>query len=76
MLAMGAAKPWPDAMEVLTGERKMNGSGLLQYFKPLQTWLEQENAKNGAFLGWEKSTKGTSICIHNNIYNGIYSIYL
>lgn len=55
---MGSSRPWPDAMEVLTGQRVMDASGLLEYFKPLQVWLEKENEKNGAFIGWEKSKRG------------------
>ena len=43
MLAMGASKPWPDALEKLTGTRQMDGSALIEYFKPLQTYLEQQN---------------------------------
>lgn len=55
---MGSSKPWPDAMEVLTGQRNMDASGLLEYFKPLQTWLEEENNKNGVFIGWEPTQRG------------------
>ncbi|KAK9731649.1 Angiotensin-converting enzyme [Popillia japonica] len=57
MLQMGSSKPWPDAMEVLTGQRNMDASGLLEYFKPLQTWLEEENNKNGVFIGWEPTQR-------------------
>ncbi|XP_050519658.1 angiotensin-converting enzyme-like [Diabrotica virgifera virgifera] len=60
MLQMGASKPWPDAMEALTGQRTMDASGLLEYFKPLTTWLKQENAKNGVKVGWEKSKR---VCV-------------
>lgn len=55
MLAMGASKPWPDAMEVLTGQRKMDAGALLEYFQPLQDWLVKTNKANAAFVGWEKS---------------------
>lgn len=58
MLSMGSSRPWPDAMEAITGQRKMDASGLLEYFKPLHEWLEQENKKNGVFIGWEKSKRG------------------
>lgn len=55
---MGSSRPWPDAMEALTGQREMDASGLLEYFRPLQKWLEEENKKSGAYIGWEQSTKG------------------
>lgn len=55
MLAMGSSKPWPDAMEVLTGQRKMDAGPLLEYFKPLNDWLVKKNKEIGAHIGWEKS---------------------
>lgn len=50
MLALGASKPWPDALEVLTGQREMDATALLDYFAPLQSWLEKQNA--GQRCGW------------------------
>ncbi|KAF2896394.1 hypothetical protein ILUMI_09783 [Ignelater luminosus] len=60
MLQLGSSRPWPDAMQALTGQREMDASGLLEYFKPLQKYLEEENKKNNAFIGWEASTKKCS----------------
>lgn len=50
MLAMGASKPWPDALEALTGEREMDASALVEYFAPLRGWLSKELA--GKKCGW------------------------
>ncbi len=50
MLAMGASKPWPDALEAFTGERQMNGTAMVEYFAPLMTWLEEQN--KGEEAGW------------------------
>jgi peptidyl-dipeptidase A len=50
MLAMGASKPWPDALEKLTGTREMDGSALLEYFAPLKGYLDEQNA--GRTCGW------------------------
>lgn len=55
---MGSSKPWPDAMEVLTGQRKMDASALLDYFATLRTWLENENKRTGEMVGWETSSEG------------------
>ena len=52
MLSMGASRPWPDALEALTGERKMDATAILEYFAPLQKWLDEQNAKNGTKVGW------------------------
>jgi peptidyl-dipeptidase A len=50
MLAMGQSKPWPDALEVLTGQRQIDASALLEYFAPLQKWLDEQN--RGQKVGW------------------------
>ncbi len=43
MLEMGQSRPWPDALEALTGERQMDASAMLEYFAPLKTWLDEQN---------------------------------
>uniref|UniRef100_A0A8D9AJK0 Angiotensin-converting enzyme n=1 Tax=Cacopsylla melanoneura TaxID=428564 RepID=A0A8D9AJK0_9HEMI len=57
MLALGSSKPWPEAMEAITGQREMDASALLDYFEPLQKWLEEENARTGEMVGWEPTDK-------------------
>ncbi|GAA6136715.1 M2 family metallopeptidase [Arenicella sp. 4NH20-0111] len=43
MLALGQSKPWPDAMEALTGQRQMDASAIIDYFAPLNSWLKEQN---------------------------------
>jgi peptidyl-dipeptidase A len=50
MLAMGASRPWPDALEAMTGQRRMDATALLAYFAPLQKWLDEQN--RGRKVGW------------------------
>ncbi len=50
MLAMGSSKPWPDALEAFTGQRRIDGSAMLAYFAPLADWLKQQN--KGRQCGW------------------------
>ena len=50
MLAMGASKPWPDALQAFTGSREMDGTAMIAYFQPLMTWLEEQN--RGKQCGW------------------------
>ncbi len=50
MLAMGQSKPWPEAMNALTGQRGMDGSAIIDYFAPLNAWLKSEN--EGQQCGW------------------------
>jgi len=50
MLEMGASQPWPDALEVMTGQREMDATAILDYFAPLQIWLDEQNATRSC--GW------------------------
>ncbi len=50
MLAMGASKPWPDALQAFTGKREMDGTAMIAYFKPLMTFLQKEN--KGKTCSW------------------------
>jgi peptidyl-dipeptidase A len=50
LLEMGASRPWQDALEAATGQREMDASAMLEYFAPLQEWLETQNA--GRQCGW------------------------
>ncbi len=50
MLEMGRNKPWPDALAALTGSPDMNATAILDYFAPLQAWLDEQNASRSC--GW------------------------
>jgi peptidyl-dipeptidase A len=50
MMEMGQSRPWPEALRAVTGESQMDGGALLEYFKPLQDWLVQQN--RGRTCGW------------------------
>ncbi len=50
VLEMGQSRPWPDALEALTGERQMDASAVLDYFAPLKKWLDEQN--KGRKSGW------------------------
>jgi peptidyl-dipeptidase A len=49
-LEMGQSHEWPDALEALTGDRRMDARGLLEYFAPLQRWLDEQNRSSR--VGW------------------------
>ena len=50
MLALGASRPWQDALEKPTGTRQMDASAIIDYFQPLMGWLEEQN--RGRECGW------------------------
>ena len=50
MLEMGQSRPWPAALEALTGETEMDATAMLDYFAPLKRWLDEQN--KGHIVGW------------------------
>jgi peptidyl-dipeptidase A len=50
MLEMGQSRPWPDALEAITGQRQMDATAILDYFAPLKQWLDEQN--KGQKCGW------------------------
>jgi peptidyl-dipeptidase A len=52
MLALGASKPWQEALETLTGEKQMDATALADYFAPLKTWLDEQNKAHHYEQGW------------------------
>ncbi|MDC0706923.1 M2 family metallopeptidase [Stigmatella sp. ncwal1] len=50
MLELGASKPWPEALQAMTGQRQMDATPLLDYFSPLRGWLKEQN--KGQQCGW------------------------
>ena len=50
MLSMGASRPWPEALEALTGQKQMDATAILDYFAPLSKWLDQQ--LEGKPVGW------------------------
>ena len=52
MLKMGTSKPWPDALQAMTGSRQMDATAIIDYFAPLKTWLDEQVAKGKSKGGW------------------------
>jgi peptidyl-dipeptidase A len=50
VLEMGMSRPWQDALEALTGSREMDATAILDYFAPLDTWLDEQ--LQGVKVGW------------------------
>jgi peptidyl-dipeptidase A len=50
MLSMGVSRPWPEALQALTGESKIDATAIQDYFAPLKSWLDKQNS--GRQCGW------------------------
>ncbi|XP_060557633.1 angiotensin-converting enzyme-like protein Ace3 [Ruditapes philippinarum] len=55
MMKLGNSKPWPEAMKKLTGSETIKPDAILEYFEPLRQWLEKENRRTGAQIGWKNA---------------------
>jgi peptidyl-dipeptidase A len=51
MMAMGISRPWPEALEALTGKRQMDATAIIDYFAPLKAWLDEQN--KGQSVAWK-----------------------
>jgi peptidyl-dipeptidase A len=51
MLKMGMSQPWPEALKAMNGQTQMDATAMLEYFAPLQKWLDNEN--KGRTCGWQ-----------------------
>lgn len=63
MLSLGSSKPWPEVMKVITGQDKMDSGAILEYFKPLEHWLQAKNKEVGETIGWENCNPHLTIKI-------------
>jgi peptidyl-dipeptidase A len=50
MLEMGSSKPWQEALQTMTGSGAMDASAIIDYFAPLQKWLDTQNKERQC--GW------------------------
>ena len=51
MLALGASRPWPDALEAVGAGRKADAGPMLEYFAPLAKWLARRRTR-ARECGW------------------------
>jgi hypothetical protein len=51
-MRLGSSVPWAEALYVATGESRLNGSYIREYFRPLEDWLRNENLRTNEYVGW------------------------
>jgi peptidyl-dipeptidase A len=50
MLSTGLSRPWPEALDKIAGTKQMDATAILDYFKPLDAWLDEQI--KGKPIGW------------------------
>ncbi|XP_066581953.1 angiotensin-converting enzyme [Prorops nasuta] len=83
LMEKGSSMPWQDTLQEATGESRLDGSALREYFRPLEDWLRTENLRTGEIVGWSYDgdyckrsieTAGLQV-IGNGYYNSALSIH-
>ena len=70
-MSWGQSKKYPEAMLAMTGEENLNAEPLLNYFKPLEEFLDRELAKAGVTPGWKTTcSKPKLICTYKQENGG------
>eukprot|EP00794_Sanderia_malayensis_P018117 gene18117-19927_t len=55
LMSLGRSKTWQETIKVLTGEPDITTDALLEYYSPLEKWLDNHRKQNGYRLGWTLS---------------------
>jgi len=50
VMSLGASRPWPEIMKLISGYGDIRADRMLEYFRPLMVWLRNEN--RGQYIGW------------------------
>lgn len=58
-LKLGSSRPWQDVLSVMTDERELRGSALLEYFQPLREFLQKENGMKFKAASGKANTEST-----------------
>lgn len=53
VMKRGGTISWLDALEEITGERKLDTAPLLEYYEPLINWLSTTNEQDNVYFGWD-----------------------
>ncbi|XP_034940431.1 angiotensin-converting enzyme isoform X2 [Chelonus insularis] len=52
LMEKGSSRPWQDILQEATGEFRLDGDALREFFRPLEDWLRTENLRSGEVVGW------------------------
>lgn len=56
-MQLGKTRSWTEIFYILTQQYNLDTSPLLEYFQPLNEFLERENRRNGDSTGWAQSAR-------------------
>uniref|UniRef100_A0A1B6DUB7 Angiotensin-converting enzyme n=2 Tax=Clastoptera arizonana TaxID=38151 RepID=A0A1B6DUB7_9HEMI len=81
LMEKGASEPWSEVLYAATGETKLDGSAIREFFQPLEDWLRNENRRTQEFVGWsydgdycKYSIETANLQVYGGFYNTASSI--
>lgn len=73
----GSSLPWKEVLFQATGETRLDGGAMREYFRPLEDWLRNENLRTQEFVGWlydgdycKQSIETAGLQVYGGFYNG------
>ena len=51
-LRLGSSKPWQETLKLMTGSETISAAAFVEYFAPLEQWLDNEIAEKNIPIGW------------------------
>ena len=73
MLELGKSKPWPYALEKMTGSKEMSVAPMKEYFQSLQDWLVKVRCSKKYKIGWPgQPADGVKKCPTANPNSGFH----
>lgn len=72
----GSSLPWSETLFQATGESRLDGNAMREYFRPLEEWLRNENFRTQEFVGWvydgdycKQSIETAGLQVYGGFYN-------
>lgn len=76
LMEKGSSLPWTETLYQATGESRIDGSAMREYFRPLEDWLRNENLRTQEFVGWvydgdycKQSIETAGLQVYGGFYN-------
>lgn len=76
LMEKGSSLPWADTLYQATGETRISGAALREYFRPLEDWLRNENLRTQEYVGWlydgdycKQSIETAGLQVYGGFYN-------
>ncbi|KAK9881007.1 hypothetical protein WA026_014350 [Henosepilachna vigintioctopunctata] len=76
LMEKGSSLSWRETLFQATGESRLDGSAMRDYFRPLEEWLRSENLRTQEYVGWvydgdycKQSIETAGLQVYGGFYN-------